>query len=530
MSTDIEFDASWPAGISVSPMQQLLDLQAGGHPDYPPDDEARVWDNATKRPSILPLPVCPIVFSKNPSTWTFALIRRVPNGRLVGIVAPDVWCAGQDLLIAGQQFSQSSGLEKGWVYKTDISIPILSAKAFEAITTEHKILLTYRQFLATFVRRHIADLDAGSAVATLIRRENAGLKIGRQHYVARADTNKILKILKKNPVVEAAQAPATIWHEVIKPFALADQDRAITRKLAGDREGNSELLEKLSKGVTRQLLPAPRPEVLEPMYVEFPNFAAALDLVASNLALCARAKAPMPLKLPPVLLAGEPGIGKSAFVVALSKALGFGSIPREVDFAVSSAGWILGGLSSTWEGAKHGLVLESFLEPESYGNGVFIGNEIDKSDSDARYNPLGPLLTLLEASTACRFRDEFVPAAVIDASYLNWFLTANDTENISEPLLSRIQVIDVPAPNHAQRTGIAGRMYATARATAAWGSSFPPALSADVLERLVRVGNPRELKRALHKALGNAALAGAQCVLPEHVETGAPARRSIGFR
>jgi ATP-dependent Lon protease len=534
MSTDIEFDASCPTSISVSPMQQLLDLQAAGHPDYPSDDEAQAWDNATKRPSILPLPVCPIVFSRNPQKWTFALIRRSPRSRLVGIVAADAWQVGQDLVIAGQQFPRSSGAEKGWIYKTEISIPILSAKTFEATTSEHKIRLSYRGFLSTFVRQHIADLDAGSAVATLIRRENAGLKIGRQHYVMRADTNKTLKILKKNPAAEEvpaqAQATTTLWLDVIKPATLAAENRAIVQRMTGRTESNCELLEKLSKGITRPLLPAPAPDVLEPLYTEFPNFGDALDLVAANLALCARAKQPMPLKLPPILLAGEPGIGKSAFVVALSKALGFTEVPHEVDFAVASAGWELAGLSSCWEGAKHGLVLESFLDPELFGNAVMICSEVDKADTQARHNPLGPLLTLLESETAARFRDEFVPTIVINASQLNWFLTANDTENISEPLLSRIQVIDVPAPTLEQKIGIAGRMYAAERAQQAWGSSFPPALGSEVLERLARVGNPRELKRALQKALGNAARAGAPCLLPEHVESAPPVRRSIGFR
>src|SRR3546814_12117336 len=80
---------------------------------------------------------------------------------------------------------------------------------------------------------------------------------------------------------------------------------------------------------------------------------------------------------------------------------------------------------------------------------------------DSKYPPTNALYRLLEHHTAARFRDEAFPDIQLDASAINWVLTANDIERIPLPLRSRMQCFDVPEPNDSQRHSIVAQLYRT---------------------------------------------------------------------
>jgi ATP-dependent Lon protease len=60
---------------------------------------------------------------------------------------------------------------------------------------------------------------------------------------------------------------------------------------------------------------------------------------------------------------------------------------------------------------------------------------------------------LLEPGTARKFKDEFYEME-FDASRLIVILTANSLDGVPEPLLSRVEVFNVPRPQHKQRLRI----------------------------------------------------------------------------
>src|SRR5437773_9133653 len=87
---------------------------------------------------------------------------------------------------------------------------------------------------------------------------------------------------------------------------------------------------------------------METLYDELPNFAKVLDDVKKHIALCASSNDC--LELPPMLLLGEPGIGKTYFGRRLSQLLstGFGLCPM----SSMTAGWVISGASSQWKNSK----------------------------------------------------------------------------------------------------------------------------------------------------------------------------------
>jgi ATP-dependent Lon protease len=262
--------------------------------------------------------------------------------------------------------------------------------------------------------------------------------------------------------------------------------------------------------------------VMDDLFEELPNFGNVLEDIRRQLALCMDSEDAV--ELPPMLLLGTPGIGKTHFARRIARLLGtgFGFVPM----SSLTAGWILGGASSQWKNAKPGKVFETFLNGE-YANPVMVVDELDKTSADGQYDPLGALYGLLEIDTAMRFVDEFAEIP-IDASGAVWFATANDASRIPEPILNRMHVYEIDPPDADGAARIALAIYREIRGAHDWGKAFPEVPSAAVLEKLAAL-SPREMRRALLAAFGTAKLAGRGELGPEDVQDARGLKRRIGF-
>jgi ATP-dependent Lon protease len=155
-------------------------------------------------------------------------------------------------------------------------------------------------------------------------------------------------------------------------------------------------------------------------------------------------------------------------------------------------------------------------------------DEIDKASAEGHYDPLGALYALLEGDTATHFVDEFVELP-IDASGAVWFATANDAALIPEPILNRMNVYEIDAPDAQGAARIAQNIYAEIRQAHDWGRRFPEKPGEPVLDKLSSL-SPREMRRALQSGFGNAKLAGCNELRPEDIQDPRNARRQrIGF-
>jgi ATP-dependent Lon protease len=307
-------------------------------------------------------------------------------------------------------------------------------------------------------------------------------------------------------------------------YSVADVDKALQELTPSASEALRALYEKMLRvgGQRFTVKPSSMPQMDE-LFDELPNFGEALEDIRKHLALCVDSEDSV--ELPPMLLLGAPGIGKTHFARRISALLGtgFGFVPM----SSLTAGWILSGASSQWKNAKPGKVFDTFLHGE-YANPVMVVDELDKAADAGQYDPLGALYALLEAGTAMQFVDEFVEIP-IDASGAVWFATANDAARIPEPILNRMNVyqIDPPDAGAAARIGLA--IYREIRAAHDWGRQFPESPSQAVLERLAEL-TPREMRRAVQLGFGNAKLAGRGEVSPDDIQDGRGSKRSrIGF-
>lgn len=303
-------------------------------------------------------------------------------------------------------------------------------------------------------------------------------------------------------------------NRAVEPGTCQLYDRAaLASRLEEASDSEKALKHELRKaqclGPVRRLAKAPGPQALRRLMEDFPHFRAVIDLLAQRCSL-ARVTPGATFSLPPILLTGSPGVGKTAFAEALATQLA--QPIQRVDIAAATAGFDLTGSHESWGGARHGRIW-TLLQSETI-SGVLMLEELDKAGT-SNFPILGPLYALLEPVSAQHFRDAYIDVEV-DASRLIVVGTCNDAEQVEPALRSRFREFRIPAPTRHDMPAIAKSIYRVMRSTQPWTTPFCEELPKDVLERLADA-TPRQLYRALEDAHARAAADGRLHLLPEDI-------------
>lgn len=319
-------------------------------------------------------------------------------------------------------------------------------------------------------------------------------------------------------------SPDPFSFQLVDPAELATALQA--SRSATDEGGRTvhRFLKRLSElPAQRRLSPPPSLEALGALSTRFPNFAPVVDFLLRHAAL-SHLHPHSPLHLPPIVLDGPPGIGKTAFSLAAAQAFGVPLI--QLQLAHATAGFTLGGLDAQYSGGGPGFLARK-VALGRVPDPIVLLDELDKAPADAAHDPLGPLFSLFEPGTACRFADDGLKLP-LDFSALRWIGTTNDSSRLHPALRSRCEIFSVAAPSPAQLIAIAHGIYAQLLQAAPWGSQFEADLPDAVALQLART-TPRELGRSLRSALGHAVLAQRR-----HLQLGDLPRRdarvAMGFR
>lgn len=169
------------------------------------------------------------------------------------------------------------------------------------------------------------------------------------------------------------------------------------------------------------------------------NMAQVIEVVRRAAVLSAHAGTP--LRLPPLVLVGPPGTGKSRIAAKIASALG--TTATTVNGTSLQDLGPLVGYGSAWRGAGSGAIAKALLGCPTTSP-VIIVDEAEKVKSvEQRECPLDCLLPLLEPTTAEAFRDNYLDVPM-RAENIVWLFCANSIGGLSGPLLDRSVVIEVP--------------------------------------------------------------------------------------
>lgn len=257
-----------------------------------------------------------------------------------------------------------------------------------------------------------------------------------------AEVKKKARLSAENKPV--ASIPAKQKHRVIEQAAIERIAAAPASMDEGLKERNEKISDKLKQlGEYRRVGMPRRLEEFEALKETHPNFRVVIDFVGDRLKLARRSKVPQ--RIPPILLAGPPGIGKTHFCDALARVLGVPCRRHQMDQAETSAALL--GSEKVWSTSSIGLVFEEVVLG-THANPVIILDELDKAASrnDRLSGPTNVLHSLLEPVTAGRVRDLSADVE-FDASLVTWVATANYPQFIPATVLSRMKCFWVSMPS-----------------------------------------------------------------------------------
>lgn len=345
-----------------------------------------------------------------------------------------------------------------------------------------------------------------------------------------------LRLVEHSPSRESTQseAPASLTpalhvaifspqevHELLKhqgDGSAAQDQNAAQRRL---------LMRMAAERGWRRVAQSPSLDTLEELYSRFPHFSEVIDHVRCNLALAGAGEEGRPVRISPMLLRGAPGTGKTYFAQELARLLNVPFLQR--DLSVVSEAFVLTGMDAGWKNAKPGLIFDA-LVMGSAANPLICLDEVDKVRGGAVHNsPISPLYSLLEPASAKVFTDEFVPVK-LDARHIIWVLTANDGE-IPEPILSRLEIFDIPSPSEEQGAMIAQSVWdELCKNVLPRGHKFDKELPEEITASIQNL-SPRQMRKALSRAAAQAALEGRHQLLSKDIVglDRLPKKRSIGF-
>jgi len=158
-------------------------------------------------------------------------------------------------------------------------------------------------------------------------------------------------------------------------------------------------------------------------------------------------------------------------------------------------------MSSTWRGAKRGLIYELVHGENTHAKPFLILDEIEKSNPNTQHPIMPALGNLFEPVTASKFCDEF-SGEHANANEINFICTANNLETIPEYILNRCEIIECPNPTREQQMNVIKSLWNDLKCDI-FADDF--SLSPGALELSSNLGL-RAVKRALTHAVALAVL------------------------
>lgn len=156
------------------------------------------------------------------------------------------------------------------------------------------------------------------------------------------------------------------------------------------------------------------------------------------------------MRQPILCLVGPPGVGKTSIGASIAKAMGRELLRLSVG-GVDDA-HVIKGFQRTYTGSRPGLIMDLMAKATS-NNPVILIDEIDKLGSKKFSDPAAALLEVLDPEQNRNFTDHYYEIP-FDLSNV-FFITTANSYNMSQPLMDRMEIIELPGYTHEEKFHIA---------------------------------------------------------------------------
>ncbi len=204
-------------------------------------------------------------------------------------------------------------------------------------------------------------------------------------------------------------------------------------------------------------------------------------------------------KAPILCLVGPPGVGKTSLGQSIASALG-----REYQ-RVSLGGLHdeseLRGHRRTYIGAMPGRIIDAMRKARKT-NPVLVLDEIDKIGADYKGDPAAALLEVLDPEQNFKFHDNYIDVDY-DLSKVLFIATANTLSTVAQPLIDRMEVIELSGYINEEKMDIARkhllRRISAGLAIEPYAVKLSDAALSELIETYTNESGVRQLEKQLSK-------------------------------